>query len=148
MSDCSDVPMFLSNPHFLDADERLFDLIDGLKPDRQRHQSLFHFHPRVGVPLGGVFRTQFNIKVSHFRDHFKEFPEGSVLPIAFFELLLEDDWMLMKFFMCLARFADFLETFLKFLSIFGIFYSFYKICEQLLRNKRKFRYNGVKIVDD
>lgn len=147
MGSCVDLPLLISNPHFQDAEEKIYNLIEGLSPDPTRHRSIFHFHPKVGMPLGGAFRFQFNIKISHFRDHFKAFPDGSVLPIAWLEMLLEEDWLLMKFFMFMGRFADFFEIFVKFGSVAMIFYSCFGIVREIVKNKSKFNYSGVRVVE-
>ncbi len=38
-------PMFLSNPHFYDADTKLLNLVDGLKPDKIKHESFYDIEP-------------------------------------------------------------------------------------------------------
>lgn len=41
----SDAPVYLSFPHFLDADPSLNESVDGLNPDREKHQSYFKIQP-------------------------------------------------------------------------------------------------------
>lgn len=53
-------PSFASLPHFLNADTKFLKAVDGLKPDRQKHDFFFNFEPVTGVPIRGVGRLQIN----------------------------------------------------------------------------------------
>lgn len=38
----SDAPVYLSYPHFYDADPTLLEPFEGLKPDKKRHETYFY----------------------------------------------------------------------------------------------------------
>ncbi|KAJ2943282.1 hypothetical protein O0L34_g12088 [Tuta absoluta] len=57
-------PVFLSFPHFLDADPELLTPFEGLKPVREKHQTYFMIQPKIGVPLEGFVRVQLNLRVT------------------------------------------------------------------------------------
>lgn len=42
---------FISQPHFLNADEKFVQAIDGLKPNKQIHDFLIHFEPVIILVL-------------------------------------------------------------------------------------------------
>ncbi|KAH8378294.1 hypothetical protein KR093_010581 [Drosophila rubida] len=46
-----DVPVFASYPHFYNADPSYVDAVDGLKPDRERHEMVIILEPRTGMLL-------------------------------------------------------------------------------------------------
>lgn len=79
-------PAFVSHPHFMEGEAELFKHFDGLKPDPSLHSSFVYLHPRLAVPLYGVSRMQFNLKVNHFGNHYKRFPDGILLPLAWIEM--------------------------------------------------------------
>ncbi|CAG9767956.1 unnamed protein product [Ceutorhynchus assimilis] len=58
-----DAPVYLSFPHFLDADHVLLDEIDGLVPSRDLHETYFKIQPKLGVPIEGKVRVQLNLRV-------------------------------------------------------------------------------------
>lgn len=58
-------PAYLSFPHFYQADPALLDAVEGLKPEKEKHQTYFLIQPNLGVPLEGQVRVQFNLKVEH-----------------------------------------------------------------------------------
>ncbi|CAF0919380.1 unnamed protein product [Brachionus calyciflorus] len=49
---------FISQPHFLNADEKFVNAVKGLKPDNNLHDFVIHFEPTTSVPLGGNIRLQ------------------------------------------------------------------------------------------
>lgn len=133
MSSCLNVPIFISHPHFLYGDPKLSELFDGLNPIKEKHLSSFHMHPRVGAPFGGFFRFQFNIKVSHFRENFKSFPDDMVLPIAWIDLKTDtEEWIWFEVFCGLSKLIDFVEILGLYGSIFGIFYSCWRILSNFI----------------
>ncbi|XP_049883784.1 scavenger receptor class B member 1 [Pectinophora gossypiella] len=56
-------PVYLSFPHFYDADPTLLTHFDGLNPNKQKHETYFMIQPKLGVPLEGFVRVQLNLKV-------------------------------------------------------------------------------------
>ena len=45
---CQGVPVIMSTPHFLDGDDRLWQAIDGLQPQRDEHVTYLHLEPLSG----------------------------------------------------------------------------------------------------
>ncbi|XP_022190215.2 sensory neuron membrane protein 2 [Nilaparvata lugens] len=64
ISNCMDVPVIMTKPHFLDAANDLLDDVDGLKPDPELHNSYFDIEPKTGIPLEGYQRIQVNLKLN------------------------------------------------------------------------------------
>ncbi|CAG9577041.1 unnamed protein product [Danaus chrysippus] len=56
-------PVYLSYPHFYDAEPSLLERFEGLKPEQKKHESYFYIQPKIGVPLEGQVRVQLNLKV-------------------------------------------------------------------------------------
>ncbi|XP_011875402.1 PREDICTED: scavenger receptor class B member 1 [Vollenhovia emeryi] len=56
-------PVYLSFPHFYQADPKLLDDIEGLKPVEKLHGTYFKIQSKLGVPLEGKVRVQLNLKV-------------------------------------------------------------------------------------
>ncbi|GAB6027617.1 scavenger receptor class B, member [Chamberlinius hualienensis] len=57
------LPIYLSNPHFLDGDFKLVDDIDGLSPNEEEHSTQWAVMPELGAPVQGNMRLQANILV-------------------------------------------------------------------------------------
>ena len=58
------LPIFISKPHFLDADPVVFRNIIGLVPNRSKHDSYVNVEPLTGFVLGAAKQLQFNIKLN------------------------------------------------------------------------------------
>ncbi|CAH0712801.1 unnamed protein product, partial [Brenthis ino] len=56
-------PVYLSYPHFYNAEPSLLERFEGLQPDKKKHESYFLLQPKIGVPLEAQVRVQLNIKV-------------------------------------------------------------------------------------
>nr|XP_023019391.1 scavenger receptor class B member 1 [Leptinotarsa decemlineata] len=86
-----DAPVYISYPHFLDADPSLIEHVEGLKPDREKHQSYFKIQPKLGVPVEGKIRVQLNLKVDQapYIVAVKNFP-SMVFPIIWLEEGIDD----------------------------------------------------------
>nr|WBU77219.1 sensory neuron membrane protein [Odontothrips loti] len=87
-------PVLFSFPHFLHGEPRLFNNLQGLKPDISKHDMYVDIHPKLGLTLGGKSRLQVNVQVrradsvmTQLMSHFKDL---SILPIAWFELSVTD----------------------------------------------------------
>ncbi|KAH8345862.1 hypothetical protein KR067_007776 [Drosophila pandora] len=61
-------PVFISNPHFFESHPDLLNSVEGLSPDREKHETYFKIQPKLGVPLEGKVRIQLNLKVTHAKD--------------------------------------------------------------------------------
>ena len=53
--------MLLSWPHFYNGDPRLREIVDGLKPDKEKHEFQIDILPQLGVGLRAAIRLQINI---------------------------------------------------------------------------------------
>ncbi|XP_035719198.1 scavenger receptor class B member 1-like [Vespa mandarinia] len=56
-------PVYISFPHFYQADTELLDAVLGLKPVPELHETYFKIQPKLGVPIEGKVRVQINLKV-------------------------------------------------------------------------------------
>ena len=74
-------PIFISLPHLLYGDDRLLNLIDGVHPDKDLHETLFEVEPHTGLVLRAQKRLQINIYIQpdNFIDDMKNVAEV-VLP--------------------------------------------------------------------
>ncbi|KRT82644.1 hypothetical protein AMK59_3893 [Oryctes borbonicus] len=79
-------PIALSYPHFLDADQSLAEMVDGLKPDRRKHESYMVLQPESGLPLDLAVRYQINMALNNVDkiEHVKKF-SNMVIPMLWTE---------------------------------------------------------------
>ncbi|XP_054852060.1 scavenger receptor class B member 1 isoform X2 [Eublepharis macularius] len=54
-------PVFLSQPHFYNADPALLETVDGLHPSEQKHGLILELHPLTGSPLNVSVRLQLSL---------------------------------------------------------------------------------------
>ncbi|EFN62240.1 Scavenger receptor class B member 1 [Camponotus floridanus] len=71
------IPAAVSLPHFLDADPSLLEDIEGLKPDRKKHESFAILQQAFGIPIKVhsrmqtnliMYPTRYNSKIAVFND--------------------------------------------------------------------------------
>ncbi|KAL1502465.1 hypothetical protein ABEB36_007602 [Hypothenemus hampei] len=86
-----DAPVYLSFPHYLDADPKLLEQVEGLTPQRENHQSYFKIQPKLGVPIEGKIRIQLNLRVeqSPFITAVKDF-RSMIFPVMWLEEGIDD----------------------------------------------------------
>lgn len=60
--------MFLSYPHFYDADPYYLSEVDGLKPNKEKHELYLVLEPKTGLMLEMSARLQSNILVEPVSD--------------------------------------------------------------------------------
>ncbi|XP_063372289.1 scavenger receptor class B member 1 isoform X3 [Cydia amplana] len=81
-------PVYLSYPHFYDAEPSLLDKFEGLKPVQKTHETYFMIQPKLGVPLEGFVRVQLNIRVSRapniYVNSINKFP-NIIFPVMWIE---------------------------------------------------------------
>ncbi|KAL7376584.1 hypothetical protein ABVT39_011158 [Epinephelus coioides] len=79
-------PVFISHPHFFNADPVLLDFVQGLRPSEEEHGLFIDIHPLTGVPLNVSIRLQLNLymkKVSAITETGKI--SEVVMPMIWFE---------------------------------------------------------------
>eukprot|EP00057_Strongylocentrotus_purpuratus_P017266 XP_011671740.1 PREDICTED: lysosome membrane protein 2 isoform X2 [Strongylocentrotus purpuratus] len=91
-------PIYLSSPHFLFGDDRLFDDVIGMTPDFNVHGVEAEIEPLSGVTFRGNLRAQVNFKVGpydfipqaeHIRDMYLPLiwlNESATLPVEYTDL--------------------------------------------------------------
>ncbi|PZC71546.1 hypothetical protein B5X24_HaOG213175 [Helicoverpa armigera] len=81
-------PVYLSFPHFYDADPSLLLPFEGLKPNKKKHETYFMIQPKIGVPLEGFVRVQLNLKVDRAPNipinNINNFPD-TIFPVMWIE---------------------------------------------------------------
>lgn len=56
-------PIILSAPHFMGTQPNLADLVEGLNPDKKKHEFFMYFEPRIASPVFAYGRIQLSIRV-------------------------------------------------------------------------------------
>lgn len=81
-----DAPVFVSFPHFWNADDKLTNAVEGMTPSRDRHETFFKIQTKLGVTMEAKVRIQLNLKVDHapYIYSVHTFPE-IVFPIIWLE---------------------------------------------------------------
>ncbi|XP_077354028.1 scavenger receptor class B member 1 [Festucalex cinctus] len=79
-------PVFISHPHFFNADPALLDFVHGLRPDEDRHGLFIDIHPQTGVPLNVSIRLQLNLYIKRVLGITEtgKIPE-TIMPMIWFE---------------------------------------------------------------
>ncbi|GBP20291.1 Scavenger receptor class B member 1 [Eumeta japonica] len=81
-------PVYLSFPHFYDAEPSLLEPFEGLNPTKEKHETYFMIQPTLGVPVEGFVRVQLNLKVDRApnigTNNINKFP-SMVFPIMWVE---------------------------------------------------------------
>ncbi|XP_062814626.1 scavenger receptor class B member 1 isoform X2 [Anolis carolinensis] len=54
-------PVFLSHPHFFNADPALLEAVGGLHPNKEEHELFLDLHPMTGIPMQCSIKLQLNI---------------------------------------------------------------------------------------
>lgn len=75
-------PLALSMPHFYQADQSFRDAIDGMKPEKEKHEFFMDVVPEFGFPLAIRPRFQLNVVISGMPDvpSITKIPNDLVLP--------------------------------------------------------------------
>ncbi|NXR76570.1 SCRB1 protein, partial [Pycnonotus jocosus] len=56
-------PMFISHPHFYNADPSLVDAVEGLHPSKEQHGLFLDVHPLTGIPMNCSIKLQLNLYI-------------------------------------------------------------------------------------
>ncbi|CAH2004110.1 unnamed protein product [Acanthoscelides obtectus] len=87
-----DMPIILSEPHFLNVDPEIRNSVNGMNPDEKIHASLYRIQPDLGVPLAGsALRVQVNLGMGQTRYNSKtrQFNNMTV-PLFWIELSFDE----------------------------------------------------------
>ncbi|KAK9506506.1 hypothetical protein O3M35_008431 [Rhynocoris fuscipes] len=87
ISPCSyDAPFVISHPHFMYGDKDIFNKIEGLKPNPEKHTYYVDLHKNLGIPLKGNSRIQLGIVVNKDTlTGYKSLKNETILPIAWMD---------------------------------------------------------------
>ncbi|XP_057658568.1 scavenger receptor class B member 1-like isoform X2 [Diorhabda carinulata] len=83
-----DIPITLSQPHFLNSPREIVDSVNGLEPKEEKHNSIAKMHPYLGIPLDeSALKIQVNLGIKQTRFNSKTRPfNGLNVPILWIEL--------------------------------------------------------------
>nr|XP_030141254.3 scavenger receptor class B member 1 isoform X1 [Taeniopygia guttata]XP_041575336.1 scavenger receptor class B member 1 isoform X1 [Taeniopygia guttata] len=56
-------PMFISHPHFYNADPSLVNAVEGLRPNKDQHGLFLDLHPMTGIPMNCSIKLQLNLYI-------------------------------------------------------------------------------------
>ncbi|KAL7050562.1 hypothetical protein ACKWTF_004125 [Chironomus riparius] len=85
-------PVFVSYPHFYRGDQYYLEQVEGMKPDKEKHEFFMTLEPKTSLPLEVAGRFQLNLlvkpipKIKMYRDVPTKF-----LPIVWFEQYFKVD---------------------------------------------------------
>ena len=81
-----DTPIVLSWPHFLKAEEKYSNAVEGLSPDPEKHGFWFDIQDVTGTTLSAKARIQINMNVKKLKN-FQPLSNinDTVVPILWFE---------------------------------------------------------------
>jgi len=87
--ECRDgLPMFISLPHFLNADEKFNKSVIGLNPDSDKHDYIVSLEPMTGTTIKSNIRIQFNYHLKKNKDKLKKVKDV-LLPLFWLELEID-----------------------------------------------------------
>lgn len=77
------IPLIISLPHFMGADKRITDNIEGLKPNATAHRPELHVEPIMGTVIHGDSRLQMSIRVppNNYLRGFDKIQDDLYIPI-------------------------------------------------------------------
>ncbi|XP_068627229.1 scavenger receptor class B member 1-like [Battus philenor] len=90
------LPTMMSNGHFYGADPKVYERVEGLAPDEERHGSSFMIDPKLGTALTFSMTVQLNVPVSDVGFNTNTAPFSNMMvPIAYFKVTMPelDDWV-------------------------------------------------------
>jgi len=83
-----DIPVYLSKPHFLDADRSVLEAVNGMAPRGDKHDTYIDVEPITGISMKARARVQVNFKVSPTDAWYTEIGEN-YMPILWVERAAE-----------------------------------------------------------
>ncbi|XP_063702925.1 protein croquemort-like [Culicoides brevitarsis] len=83
-------PAFTSFPHFYLADESYLEAIEGLKPEKEKHEMYIALEPEIGLPLDIKARLQINLFMRNepLLSYYKDVPDVYI-PMFWFTQVAE-----------------------------------------------------------
>ena len=66
-------PIFISKPHFFDADPYYLTTVGGLTPNSSLHQTFLDVEPITGIPIELDLKVQINVHIEPLVNHFKQY---------------------------------------------------------------------------
>ena len=87
MTTCKGAALMMSLPHFYSADPAYLDMVEGLKPDAEKHGSHLEVDPLTGTVLYIARRIQINVGL-HKMDFpkYSDLPDYTLMPITWLEV--------------------------------------------------------------
>ena len=86
-------PIFISQPHFYEADPYYARLLQpgSVHPTETLHETAFVFEPTTGIPLRLAARLQLNLKIDRIKDidAFQNLPSTVFVPVMWSEVEFE-----------------------------------------------------------
>ncbi|XP_055588278.1 scavenger receptor class B member 1 [Uranotaenia lowii] len=83
------IPLAVSLPHFYKGDKALSDAIDGLKPVKEKHDTVLIMQPQLGIPMKANIRVQISLLTNvSFNADLKPF-HNSAIPLLWAEMCVE-----------------------------------------------------------
>ncbi|OQR70444.1 scavenger receptor class B member 1-like [Tropilaelaps mercedesae] len=85
-----DFPALLSLPHFLHADDKILQDVDGLRPDVTKHDLHLDVFPLLGIPVRPAVRVQLNVRIWRHLDLSRSGNPSIVYPVLWQEIVLSE----------------------------------------------------------
>ncbi|XP_055543770.1 scavenger receptor class B member 1-like [Wyeomyia smithii] len=83
------IPVAVSLPHFYKGDPALVEAIDGLKPDKEKHDAVIIMQPQLGIPMKASIRVQISLLTNvSFNADLRPF-HNRVIPLIWAEMAVE-----------------------------------------------------------
>ncbi|XP_035775238.1 scavenger receptor class B member 1-like isoform X1 [Anopheles albimanus] len=83
------IPVAVSLPHFYKGDPGLVNAIDGLSPNKEKHDAVIIMQPQLGIPMKANIRVQISLLSNiSFNSELKPF-HNTVIPLIWAEMSLE-----------------------------------------------------------
>ncbi|XP_035902734.1 scavenger receptor class B member 1 isoform X2 [Anopheles stephensi] len=83
------IPVAVSLPHFYKGDPTLSQAIDGLSPNKEKHDAVIIMQPQLGIPMKANIRVQISLLTNvSFNSELRPF-HNTVIPLIWAEMSLE-----------------------------------------------------------
>lgn len=85
-------PVFMSFPHFYNADQYYLNQVEGMKPNKEKHQFFMTLEPKTSLPLEIAGRFQLNVLMRPIKNikMYRDVPT-KFLPVVWFEQYFKVD---------------------------------------------------------